>query len=151
MDLPPFTLRVNPMKTSREELMANFELAGIKAQPTRFSHLGLQVHTSGIAIPDLPGFNEGLFQIQDEAAQLAVQLLGPKPRENILDACAGLGTKTCHMALEMENKGNIIANDTGENKAGRLASEALRLNIDIIGTTHVDMAKAGFNDFSSYS
>lgn len=150
MDLPPFTLRVNPMKTSREDLMANFEHAGIKAQTTRFSQLGLQVHTSGIAIPDLPGFNEGLFQIQDEAAQLAVQLLGPRPRENILDACAGLGTKTCHMALEMENKGNIIANDTGENKADRLASEALRLNIDMIRTTHVDMAKAGFNDFSSY-
>jgi 16S rRNA (cytosine967-C5)-methyltransferase len=98
----------------------------------------------------LPGFNDGLFQVQDEAAQLAVQLLGPKPGETILDACAGLGTKTCHMALEMENKGNITANDTGQGKAERLNNEAGRLNIDIIDTTHVDMSRAGINDFSSY-
>jgi len=150
MDLPPLTLRVNPHKISREALMADFEQAGINAQTTRFSPLGLQIRTSGIAIPDLPGFNEGLFQIQDEAAQLAVQLLGPKPGENILDACAGLGTKTCHMALEMENKGNITANDTGESKAERLNREAMRLDIEIVRTTHVDMTRAGFNDFSSY-
>lgn len=150
MELPLLTLRVNPCKTSREDLIANFEGKGINAKPTRFSPLGLQIRTSGIAIPDLPGFNDGLFQIQGEAAQLAVQLLGPEPGDKILDACAGLGTKTCHMALEMENKGNITANDTGETKADRLVSEALRLNIDMIRTTHVDMTKAGVNDFSSY-
>lgn len=150
MELPLFTLRVNPRKASREDLIATFEREGINAKPTRFSPLGLQIRTSGIAIPDLPGFNDGLFQIQGEAAQLAVQLLGPEPGDKILDACAGLGTKTCHMALEMENKGNITANDTGERKADRLVREALRLNIDIIRTTHVDMTKAGFNDFSSY-
>ena len=150
MDLPPLTLRVNPHKINRDALMADFERAGINAQATQFSPLGLQIRTSGIAIPDLPGFNEGLFQIQDEAAHLAVQLLGPKPGENILDACAGLGTKTCHMALEMENKGNITANDTGESKAERLDREAMRMDIDIIRTTHVDMTRAGFNDFSSY-
>lgn len=150
MELPPVTLRVNPCKTSREDLIAHFEHDGINAKPTRFSPLGLQIRTSGIAIPDLPGFNDGLFQIQGEAAQLAVQLLGPEPCDKILDACAGLGTKTCHMALEMENKGNITANDTGEKKADRLVSEALRLNIDIIRTTRVDMTKAGVNDFSSY-
>ncbi len=150
MALPPLTLRVNSRKISREDLTANFERAGINAQTTRFSPLGIQIRTSGIAIPDLPGFNDGLFQVQDEAAQLAVMLLGPKPWENILDACAGLGTKTCHMALEMENKGSITANDTGESKAERLDSEAGRLDIDIIHSTHVDMTRAGVNDFSSY-
>ena len=150
MDLPPLTLRINPRKISRECLVENFERAEIKAQITRFSPLGLQIQASGMAIPDLPGFNDGLFQIQDEAAQLAVQLLGPHPGEKILDACAGLGTKTCHMALKMENQGDITANDTGENKAERLNNETRRLNIDIIRTTHVDMTRAGFNDFSSY-
>lgn len=150
MALPPLTLRVNPDKISREALMADFERAGINARATRYSPLGLQLRTSGIAIPDLPGFSDGLFQVQDEAAQLAVQLLAPKPGETVLDACAGLGTKTCHMALEMENKGNIIANDTGQGKAERLNNEAGRLNIDIIDTTHVDMSRAGINDFSSY-
>ncbi|MCG8550856.1 MAG: 16S rRNA (cytosine(967)-C(5))-methyltransferase RsmB [Desulfobacterales bacterium] len=150
MELPPLTLRINPRKISRDALIEAFDRAGINAHPTRFSPLGLQLQTSGIAIPDLPGFNEGLFQVQDEAAQLAVQLLGPKPGENNLDACAGLGTKTCHMALEMENQGSITANDTGESKAGRLDSEADRLDIDIIGNTHVDMTRAGFKDFSAY-
>jgi 16S rRNA (cytosine967-C5)-methyltransferase len=150
MDLPPLTLRVNPRKISRDALIADFKRAGIHARATRFSPLGLQLRTSGIAIPDLPGFNDGLFQVQDEAAQLAVQLLDPKPGEIILDACAGLGTKTCHMALEMGNKGNITANDTGQSKAERLNNEAGRLNIDIVDTTHVDMSRAGINDFSSY-
>ena len=150
MDLPPFTLRINPRKISRQDLIADFEHAGITVQKTRFSALGLQVQASGIAIPDLPGFNDGLFQVQDEAAQLAVQLLGPKPGEDILDACAGLGTKTCHMALDMENQGRITANDTGQTKAVRLEAEAQRLDIGIIRTTHVDMTKAGINNFSSY-
>nr|WP_320192844.1 16S rRNA (cytosine(967)-C(5))-methyltransferase RsmB [uncultured Desulfobacter sp.] len=150
MALPPVTLRINPCKISREALIEEFDRSGIKAHPTQFSPVGFQIQTSGIAIPDLPGFNEGLFQVQDEAAQLAVQLLGPKPGERILDACAGLGTKTCHIALEMENKGNITANDTGEGKAERLDNEARRLDIDMISNTHVDMARAGLNDFSSY-
>lgn len=150
MELPPLTLRINPRKVTRESLTEAFDRAEINAQPTQFSSLGIQIQTSGVAIPDLPGFNEGLFQIQDEAAQLAVQLLGPKPGENILDACAGLGTKTCHMALAMENKGNITANDTGESKAERLNREARRLGIDMIRSTHVDMSRAGFNDFCSY-
>lgn len=150
MDPPPLTLRVNPCKISREALMKKFEQAGIKNKTTRFSPVGLQGQASGIAIPDLPGFDQGMFQVQDEAAQLAVQLLAPKPGENILDACAGLGTKTCHIALEMGNQGNITANDTGENKAERLGREARRLDIDIIRTTHVDMSRAGVNDFSFY-
>lgn len=150
MALPSLTLRVNPCKISRTDLMKKFEHAGIKTHTTWFSPVGLQIQASGIAIPDLPGFNEGMFQVQDEAAQLAVQLLAPKPGENILDACAGLGTKTCHMALEMNGKGDITANDTGQGKAERLDKEAERLNIDMIRTTHVDMARAGINDFSSY-
>jgi len=150
MALPPLTLRVNPCKISREGLAANFERAGINTRPTRFSPLGIQVHTPGIAVPDLPGFGDGMFQVQDEAAQLAVQALAPKSGEMILDACAGLGTKTCHMAIEMGNSGDITANDTGKGKAARLDGEARRLGIDVIRTTHVDMARAGINDFSSY-
>ena len=67
------------------------------------------------------------------------RLLGPRPGETVLDACAGLGGKTGHLAALMENRGRIVAADIHSRRLESLAREALRLGIAIVETVRVDL------------
>jgi 16S rRNA (cytosine967-C5)-methyltransferase len=84
-------------------------------------------------------FKKGCFQVQDEAAQLSSILLNPKPGEKVLDACAGLGGKTAHLAQLMKNEGAIIAVDNNEKKLHRLDAEMKRLGISIVKPSAHDL------------
>ena len=91
-----------------------------------------------------------MFQIQDEAAQIVTDFLAPLPNEKILDACAGLGGKTGHIAQLMENKGTIIASDVDPKKLESLELESKRLGIDIIHTKPLNLLKTSIKDFNFY-
>lgn len=65
-------------------------------------------------IRELEAFKNGFFQVQDEAAQIVSYVLRPKAGETVLDACAGLGGKTGHIAQLMQNRGSIMAMDKDE-------------------------------------
>jgi 16S rRNA (cytosine967-C5)-methyltransferase len=80
-----------------------------------------------------------MFQVQDEAAQLVTLLLQPQPGETVLDACAGLGGKTGHIAQMMKNRGMLIAMDNNEKKLSRLMSEMHRLKISLVTTRIHDL------------
>ena len=71
-------------------------------------------------------------QALDEAAQLVSLLLNPQPGETVLDACAGLGGKTGHIAQLMKNEGSIVALDLYKDKLLRLETEMQRLGITIV-------------------
>ncbi len=146
--LPPLTLRVNTLKTDRQSLGIHLETQGLKVEPTLHSLEGLIISNPGKAITDIDGFHQGLFQIQDEAAQMVSQLLDPRPHERILDACAGLGGKSCHLAQLMENSGEVLAGDSQAPKLERLNQEALRLGVKNIRTQQMDLLKADIRDFS---
>ena len=150
LDIPAVTLRVNPMKTSRDKVLNDLCGRGFQAVKTPRSRLGIKLTSPGGPVTDLPGFDAGMFQIQDEAAQLVVELLAPKPGERILDACAGLGTKTCHIGQLMDNRGEIVANDPGAGKHEGLQIEASRLGLTQISTTALDIRKTGMKDFGGY-
>jgi 16S rRNA (cytosine967-C5)-methyltransferase len=92
-------------------------------------------------IPELAGFQNGSFQVQDEAAQLVTFLLNPTPGEKILDACAGLGGKTGHIAQLMNNTGSITAADHHPEKLKSLAREMGRLGITIVSPCKVNLNK----------
>ena len=79
--------------------------------------------------------------MQDEAAQLVSLFMAPLPGEKIMDACAGLGGKTGHIAQIMENKGRIIAVDKDRGKLGMLRSEMMHLGISIVTTRSMDLAQ----------
>ena len=78
----------------------------------------------------LPGFEQGLVSVQDEAAQLAAPLLGARRGERILDACAAPGGKTCHI-LELEPAvAELYAADVEPERLQRVGENLLRLNLD---------------------
>jgi len=129
--IPPITLRVNTLKTTREELILSLEGEVECVEQTCYSPDGIKIIRPQQSIPELVGFKKGWFQVQDEAAQLVSLLLNPKPGETVLDACAGLGGKTAHIAQLMQNKGSFTAIDKNEKKLRQLDFEMQRLNISI--------------------
>lgn len=140
--LPPLTLRTNTLNTNRQALSAKMQENGESPIPTQCSPLGLQLTRSNTSVADLPGFKEGHFQVQDEAAQLVTCLLTPQPGEHILDACAGLGGKTGHIAQEMKNSGQLTAVDNQSAKLNQLGIEMRRLRISIVSQKTGDLSDA---------
>ncbi|TKB26923.1 16S rRNA (cytosine(967)-C(5))-methyltransferase RsmB [Desulfopila sp. IMCC35006] len=95
---PTLVLRVNSARITREDFCRILDAAGITSQPGRYSPEAVSLPEFHGSITSLPGYDEGFFQVQDEAAQLATTLLGPFfPAGEYLDGCAGLGGKTSHL------------------------------------------------------
>ena len=137
--IPPITIRTNTLKTTRAELILSLEGDVECLDKTPFAPDGLKIINPHQSIPELAGFKKGWFQVQDEAAQLVSLLLNPKPGETVLDACAGLGGKTAHIAQLMQNKGNIVALDKNEKKLQQLGFEMQRLSISIVHARCYDL------------
>lgn len=128
---PPLTVRVNRLKKTREVLLREFLKEGYEARPTAFSSDGLTVRLPG-PVRELRHFQEGDFQIQDEASQLITDLVEPEPGERIMDVCSGVGIKTTHLAERMRNQGRIVALDVNAAKGRALKGLAKRLGITIL-------------------
>lgn len=137
--VPPLTVRANTLKTGRAELAEKLAGAADAVVPTDFAPAGLRVHGPHAPVHELPGFAAGHFQVQDEAAQLATLVLDPGPGERILDACAGLGGKTGHIAQCMQNRGELVALDRDPDKLAALSSEMHRLGVRIAETCCHDL------------
>jgi 16S rRNA (cytosine967-C5)-methyltransferase len=125
---PPLTLRVNQLVTTRESLLNTFAQAGIVAKPSSVSPFGILLQEGG-PVPSLPGFHQGAFYVEDEAAQLIPPLLDPQPGDSVLDACAAPGGKSTHIAALMLNKGIVYAVDRKETRLDLVRSNCRRLGI----------------------
>jgi 16S rRNA (cytosine967-C5)-methyltransferase len=127
-DRPPMTLRVNPLRGSREDYLADLARAGIEARPALLSRVGVYLGEA-VAVDRLPGFADGRVSVQDEAAQLAAPLLAPGPGQRVLDACCAPGGKTGHL-LEFEPAvGELIALDIDDERLQRVADNLRRLGL----------------------
>ncbi len=137
--IPEITFRTNTLKTERETLFESIQNEVRNATITNISPFGISINNPEKSIPDFQQFKDGWFQVQDEAAQIVSMLLDPKPGERILDACAGLGGKTGHIAQLMGNNGEVVAIDNNQGKLKRLQTEMQRLGISIVTTSMVDL------------
>jgi 16S rRNA (cytosine967-C5)-methyltransferase len=127
----PLDLRVNTLKGDREAVMA--ALADLGAQPTRWSPVGLRIVLDADArsppIHAEPAFIKGLVEVQDEGSQLAAQLAGARPGEQVVDLCAGAGGKTLALAAQMENRGQIYATDTDKRRLAPIHARLERAGV----------------------
>ncbi len=137
--IPAITVRTNRLKTSPHDLVKSLTGEAEQIKPTLHSPDGINFVNPATSIPGLSAFKRGWFQVQDEAAQLVSLLVNPQPGDTVLDACAGLGGKTGHIAQLMKNEGSIVALDISEHKLLRLESEMVRLGISIVKTSCQDL------------
>ena len=106
----PLDLRVNLLKSTREDVQAALAVEGIEAVPTALSPWGLRVEGRR-PVSTGKAFQDGLVEIQDEGSQLVAALVGAEPEMRVADWCAGAGGKTLAMAMTMANRGHIAACD----------------------------------------
>lgn len=127
----PVSLRANTLKTSRDDLLAAFRDAGVTAEPSPVAPEGIRF-PEGVALGDLPGYNEGRWYVQGEAAMLTSRIVDPRPGETVADIGAAPGGKTTHMAALMQDQGRVLAVDPHEGRLALVAENAERLGEHII-------------------
>jgi len=145
---PPMTLRVNSRKTSRDQYLKKLEEEQIRAKPCQYSDQGINLITP-VPVSCLPGFEAGLFFVQDEAAQLAANLLDAQPGETILDACAAPGGKTTHILERQPEIKQLVALDESPARAEKIRENLQRLQLSAKIITHA-LEKPGWWDGSRF-
>lgn len=124
---PPLTLRVNSLRGTRFDYLAELARHQIAARPMGQSNCGIILERP-LPVAQLPGFTEGKASVQDGGAQLAALLLDAQAGERVLDACAAPGGKAAHI-LERTPTVSLTAVDVEERRLDRLRENFLRLGL----------------------
>ncbi|MFN8366491.1 MAG: RNA methyltransferase [Candidatus Kapaibacterium sp.] len=137
---PVVALRVNTIKATRTDVQQQLKALGIQTNTTALAPdaLILREHTN---IFGTEVFKKGFVEMQDVGSQCIAPFVQPEPGMRVIDACAGSGGKSIHLAALMCNKGKIIALDTEEWKLTDLSKRAQRNGIHIIETRHINTTK----------
>lgn len=124
----PLTLRVNTRQISRDDYLEILQEQEIAAETCTVSEVGI-VMLQNVHIPDLPGFDEGIFSVQDEHAQLCATLLPNLDGKVVVDACAAPGGKTAHLLEKFQPK-KLIALDQDAKRLLRVSENLERLQLN---------------------
>jgi len=127
---PDLSIRVNTLKTDPEGLKKRLEKLGFTV--TVDKDLPDIFYIEGDGPMGLGLFKQGLFTAQGKASRVAVEKLGAKPGETVIDVCAAPGGKTMAIATMMKNMGRIIATDIYKRKLKLIEDEAVRLGVKIV-------------------
>ena len=136
----PRFIRVNTLKTTRDELAAALSEEGVVTKSVKGVHTALEV-TSNAALFRTLAFREGKFEQQDAGSQLIAPFLEVAPGMRVIDTCAGSGGKTLHLAALMNGKGSLIAMDIEGWKLDELKARARRAGAFNIETRVIDSTK----------
>ncbi len=129
----PDTVLTVPDDHARGSLQAE-----LGATPGLLSPWALRLPRGAGRIEELPGFAEGAFWVQDEAAQLAARLLGAQPGERVLDACAAPGGKALTLAAAVGPAGTVVATDKDRSRLRGVDQAATRVGAPQIVTGQRD-------------
>ncbi len=127
---PSIDVRVRA-RADRDALARAIVAARPRAEvsPTELSSSGLRV--SGAGDPRrLPGYRAGELAVQEEGAQVIGTLVGARPGERVLDACAGRGGKTAQLLEAVGTRGGVVAADLYQRRLEQIAPELERLGLD---------------------
>lgn len=136
----PVVLRVNRLKGDIESLRAALVEEGHETENLKAYPDAVQLQERGNVFAT-EAFKNGLFEVQDASSQLVTPYLGVEPGMRVVDACAGAGGKTLHLAAQMDNKGQLIALDIYANKLKELKRRARRAGAFNIETRTIDNNK----------
>lgn len=133
---PLLSLRVNTLKTDREDLMGMLKKYNLELIKGELSEDCVRV-VNPENITDTKEFKDGLFTIQDESSMMVTEIAGPIEGNTVLDVCSAPGGKATHIAQRMNNRGRVIARDLYAQKINLVMENAERLGIEIIkGQVH---------------
>lgn len=136
----PVVLRANTLKTDVETLQEKLIAEGHATTSTDL-HPEALVLNERANVFKTQAFSDGLFEVQDAGSQTIAPFLKTEPGQRVMDACAGAGGKSLHLAAIMENKGQIISTDIYSSKLKELKRRARRAGAHNIETRLIDSTK----------
>ena len=139
----PVDLRVNTLKSSRDQVMAALREEDMDPEPTPFAINGVRLRKRA-ALSATQAFRDGWFELQDEGSQLVAELVKAQADDKVIDFCAGAGGKTLALADAMDNQGNILAWDT---EPARLKQMSLRLSRAVVNNVQPRLLKSKRDPF----
>lgn len=134
----PIDLRVNTLKTNREEVLQALQKFGAAAGP--LSPLAVRIPPPGpearnASVEAEPAHGRGWYEVQDAGSQVAALMSGAKAGESVADICAGAGGKTLALAAMMQNRGKLVAHDADRHRLRPIFERLQRAgaeNVDVI-------------------
>ncbi|WJE17412.1 16S rRNA (cytosine(967)-C(5))-methyltransferase RsmB [Halobacillus sp. ACCC02827] len=137
----PMSIRIQPLRMDREEVVSRLEEDGLTVEESQLSPQGLIV--TGGAILKHPLFAEGYVTVQDQSSMLVAEMMDLASGMTVLDACSAPGGKTTHIAEKMADEGEILAYDLHEKKAKLVEKKAKQLQLTSITAGQADSRKLG--------
>jgi 16S rRNA (cytosine967-C5)-methyltransferase len=131
----PMWLRANTLKIATAELAQRLKAVRVEDDALRVEGLGDPAQTKE--------FGEGFYTVQDLAAQKVARMVDPQPGESILDACAGVGGKSTHLAALSKDRATIDAADLSERKLELGGESARRLGVRSMRPIVCDLTDPG--------
>lgn len=135
----PLFLRVNTLKTDKAALLDRLHEESFAVEDLHDGSDALLSKSGNIFRSE--AFADGWFEVQDLSSQLVAPFLQAEPGMRVIDACAGAGGKTLHLAALMKGKGRLLALDVSESKLEELRRRAKRASAGIIETRPIDSTK----------
>ncbi len=135
----PTFIRTNTLKISRKELRADLLKEQIESEAVG-DHDALKLLQKPNVF-QMQSYKNGCFEMQDLSSQHVAYFAELKPGLRVVDACAGAGGKSLHMAALMQNKGKVLALDIHEWKLEELKKRAARGGVDVIETRWIESNK----------
>ena len=126
-EIPGLCVQVNTLRCSLKDYCSLLERAGIRILSVNPDFSSLQL--SGTAVEKLPGYEEGMFYIQDDASRTAVRLAEIRPGQQVLDVCAAPGGKS--MAAVLDGAGSVTSCDVSPSRLERCRENFSRLKFEI--------------------
>ena len=126
----PVILRANTLKITRDKLRARLDELAFASETVPDLPDALQLNARA-AVTRTALYKEGLFEVQDAASQMVAPFSGARAGDKVLDACAGAGGKTLHLAAQMQNQGELRALDISGAKLAELERRAARAGVDV--------------------
>ena len=129
----PVDLRVNLLKAQRAQVVEALAAENIEVDMLADSKEALVLRKRQ-AVQKSRSFLAGQFEIQDRSSQLVAPFMKLEPGQRVIDACAGGGGKTLHIATLLKNRGQVLAMDVSAQKLERLRERSKRNGFEIVQT-----------------
>jgi len=136
---PPLMLRVNTLLADVNKVLSRLAAENFQAAPVEGSDTAIEM--KGGNVFRSKAFEDGWFEVQDLSSQEVAPFLDVQPGLRVVDACAGAGGKSLHLAALMKNKGRLLALDTVPEKLEELKRRARRAGAGVIETRAIDSSK----------
>jgi 16S rRNA (cytosine967-C5)-methyltransferase len=133
----PVFLRTNTLKTTTKQLAEELKKLGIETLDVEGVSGALRLSKRENVFKTKP-FLDGLFEVQDAGSQLISEFLNPTSNDLVIDACAGAGGKSLHLASLMKNKGKVISMDVEGFKLEELKKRAKRAGVFNVETKVIE-------------